>query len=567
MFPGPGGFPANGGPGGGAGYGAAGYAAPGYGPPRFDHPYPGTSGAQFEGAQFEGAPGAAPPGFPGPAGYGPPPGQQFRGQQAVPPGYAHDMGQEPRQQAPGWRGADGFPSQGEVRGPGGQPYPGGPGPGLAGPGSAGYAPPGYPGPGAFPGPAGFPPGHGYPGPAGQAGAQGGQNAFPGQAGYPMAGGFAGPGEAQAPYAEYRAWHPHGAPGAYPGAAGYGEIVNGGDYAYVIREDDPAAPQFRARAGERGQGLGGWSPADAGSASGHGASSGGPARTGTSAGAGASAGSAQGGRVRAITSGAVSAGWPASADRPMPTANPGGLPPVPRSSAPAGATGPAGATIPAGSAATTGAATSASARPKPEAAPDVDPALAYGPDDPAYGPPGPDWYRQDEERAPRTKDGGSPAAAGEPRAARGPFEPLRPGDREEAGYADYQPADGDAAFDDLDVEPLESEISEYGPIDDEMSELFDFGTPTDPEAGALGQIRDLYQTAETASQASVDRHFDQLLERQRELISEYFEEAGALGPAEDVTPAAPVALAGPSAPLGFDTAESLAGLRSDLRGAQ
>jgi hypothetical protein len=196
---------------------------------------------------------------------------------------------------------------------------------------------------------------------------------------------------------------------------------------------------------------------------------------------------------------------------------------------------------------------------------VDPALAYGPDDPAYGPPGPDWYKRDEGRPPRTEDGGPPAAAGEPRAARGPFEPLPPGDRKEAGHADYEPADGDAAFGDPDIDPLESEISEYEPIDDEMSELLDFGTPADPEAGALGQLRDLYQTAETVSQASVDRHFDQLLERQRRLISEYFNEAGSLSPAEDVTPVAPVAPAGSSTPLGFDTAESLAALRSDFLG--
>jgi len=150
AFPGPGGFPAGGAPAGGApaggaGYGAPGYPAPGPGTPRFDHPYPGPGG----GTPFAGAPGATPPGFPGPAGYGPPAGQQFPGQQAMPPGYAHDPGQEPRQAH--WYGQDGFPPQGEARGPGGQPYHGGPGP-------AGYPAPGYPGPGAFPGPAGYPPG-------------------------------------------------------------------------------------------------------------------------------------------------------------------------------------------------------------------------------------------------------------------------------------------------------------------------------------------------------------------------------------------------------------------------
>ena len=69
-------------------------------------------------------------------------------------------------------------------------------------------------------------------------------------------------------------------------------------------------------------------------------------------------------------------------------------------------------------------------------------------DPAYGPPGPDWYRRDEERgrdeegAPRAEDVESRAEAGESRVTRGPFEPLRPGDREEAAQAGSQPG-GDA----------------------------------------------------------------------------------------------------------------------------
>jgi hypothetical protein len=366
----------------------------------------------------------------------------------------------------------------------------------------------------------------------------------------MAGGFAG---AQAPYAEYQAWQPHGAPGGFPGPDGYGEMVNGGDYAYVIRHGDPASP-FRPDA--RGQGLDGWSTADQGTAPGRTAASGGQPSTGGSAGAGASAGSAQAGVVRAITSGTVGTEWPARADGRQEAASAAGP-----SSAP-GSTALAGAPATAEPATQADTAIPAGARPRPEAAPEIDPALAYGPDDPAYGPPGPDWYKRDEERAARTGDGESPAAAGEPAAARGPFEPLRPGDREGAGHAYYQQADGDAAFDDPDADPLESEVSEYEPIDYEMSELLDLGTPTDPEAGALGQIRDLYQAAESVSQASLDRHFDQLLERQRELISEFFTESGGPGAG-----AAPVAPADGSSPFGFDTAESLTGLRGELRGAQ
>jgi hypothetical protein len=240
------------------------------------------------------------------------------------------------------------------------------------------------------------------------------------------------------------------------------------------------------------------------------------------------------------------------------------------------------------------------KPSPEAVPDVDPVVAYGPDDPAYGPPGPDWYKRGKERDPRAEGAAKLTDTGAQRAARGPFEPLRPGEREEAGHADYQPSDdyqladdylpedyqpGDtgAALDDPgdgpgaespDPEPPGSE-----PADDEMSQLLDFGAG-DPDADSLGQIRDLYERAETVSQASLDRHFEQLLERQRELISEYFRESGGLSgaeavPLEPLTPApfpsapaaADQAAANPTLPLGFDSAESLAGLRGGLRGAQ
>jgi hypothetical protein len=219
------------------------------------------------------------------------------------------------------------------------------------------------------------------------------------------------------------------------------------------------------------------------------------------------------------------------------------------------------TIPAAAAAPASPVAFTDAAPGPAAAPEADPALAYGPDDPAYGPPGPAWYKRDEEHA---EDAETQADPGESHVARGPFEPLRPGDREEAGHADYQPADADAVLDDADAGSLETDIPEYEPIDDEMSELLDFGASADPDADVLDQIKDLYDKAETVSQASLDRHFEQLLERQRELISEYFNEPGSLGPPpSDPPPSDP---AEPPVPFGFDTAESLASLRGELRGA-
>jgi len=50
-----------------------------------------------------------------------------------------------------------------------------------------------------------------------------------------------------------------------------------------------------------------------------------------------------------------------------------------------------------------------------------------------------------------------------------------------------------------------------------------------QARRLERIRDLYLTAEAIGEANVDKHFDQLLAQQRELISEYFKRPGASTP--------------------------------------
>ena len=54
---------------------------------------------------------------------------------------------------------------------------------------------------------------------------------------------------------------------------------------------------------------------------------------------------------------------------------------------------------------------------------------------------------------------------------------------------------------------------------------------------LEQIKDLYLTAEAIGEANVDKHFDQLLAQQRQLISDYFRQPGMAGPgAADGPPA-------------------------------
>ena len=104
-------------------------------------------------------------------------------------------------------------------------------------------------------------------------------------------------------------------------------------------------------------------------------------------------------------------------------------------------------------------------------PQPEPDTAYGPDDPAYGPPSPGWYSSEDQA--------EQSAPKEPQHARGVFEPPQ----NQGGFR-QDPAD--------DTPPLE-------------------------------QIRGFYLTAEAISTENLDRDFDKLLERQRQLISAYFNE--------------------------------------------
>jgi hypothetical protein len=118
-------------------------------------------------------------------------------------------------------------------------------------------------------------------------------------------------------------------------------------------------------------------------------------------------------------------------------------------------------------------------PTPEPpAPPAEAATVYGPDDPAYGPPSPEWYSSEDQA------GQEPAEELQP--IRGIFEP--PQNQGESGA----------------LGALEADLAD--------------GTPP------LERIRDFYLSAEAISTENLDRHFDELLERQRQLISAYFTEA-------------------------------------------
>ncbi len=54
-------------------------------------------------------------------------------------------------------------------------------------------------------------------------------------------------------------------------------------------------------------------------------------------------------------------------------------------------------------------------------------------------------------------------------------------------------------------------------------------PEQARARKLEQLKDLYLTAEAIGEQNVDKHFDQLLAQQRELISDYFRQSGTARP--------------------------------------
>lgn len=110
-----------------------------------------------------------------------------------------------------------------------------------------------------------------------------------------------------------------------------------------------------------------------------------------------------------------------------------------------------------------------------------------------------------------------AGASEREEARGPFEPLLPsGAPARAGRP--QPPTPDAMMAGL---ADQAQQPEPGAPGDEGPEEAGYA-----QARKLEQIKDLYLTAEAIGEQNVDKHFDQLLAQQRELISEYFRQSAA-----------------------------------------
>jgi hypothetical protein len=142
---------------------------------------------------------------------------------------------------------------------------------------------------------------------------------------------------------------------------------------------------------------------------------------------------------------------------------------------------------------------------------ADPATAYGPDDPGYGPPSPDWYAREE--AARRQE-----AEAELQQARGPFEPLPP-DHVVPEVPVFDSDDGE-----MDVTgPLGYQGQDF-PVAVEPEPEVNIALAGQGDGPPLERIKDLYATAEAAGDSRLDEHFEQLLERQRQLIGEYFTES-------------------------------------------
>jgi hypothetical protein len=148
-----------------------------------------------------------------------------------------------------------------------------------------------------------------------------------------------------------------------------------------------------------------------------------------------------------------------------------------------------------------------------------------PDDPAAAAQGPDehdasyWYD-----LPATGAGGD-TTPHVPEETRGPFEPLvssadPPGatPRFSASLDDAEPAAPQASY---------SHEAPASASDDAQEDT------AHAHARKLEQIKDLYLTAEAIGETNVDKHFDQLLAQQRELISDYFKHSSATRPGPDL----------------------------------
>ena len=122
----------------------------------------------------------------------------------------------------------------------------------------------------------------------------------------------------------------------------------------------------------------------------------------------------------------------------------------------------------------------------------------------------DQRAQEREAAYWYDDLSAGPGATEHEDARGPFEPLLPSGGGPPRAPRRQPSAPDAM-----TPPEPDAAGDEGPEE-----------PGYAQARKLEQIKDLYLTAEAIGEENVDKHFDQLLAQQRELITEFFRQSAA-----------------------------------------
>jgi hypothetical protein len=107
---------------------------------------------------------------------------------------------------------------------------------------------------------------------------------------------------------------------------------------------------------------------------------------------------------------------------------------------------------------------------------------------------------------------------------GTTEPEQPGQPEEETRGPFEPLISSSAADAdprPDGPPVYASKLDAAPADESAPDGDDPDDPGERHAQKLEQIKDFYLTAEAIGEKNVDKHFDQLLAQQRELISEYF----------------------------------------------
>ena len=83
----------------------------------------------------------------------------------------------------------------------------------------------------------------------------------------------------------------------------------------------------------------------------------------------------------------------------------------------------------------------------------------------------------------------------------------------------------APFEPLERKPADSAPPPPSPLEPDLAM---------PEDAKLDQIKDLYLTAEAIGEDALTKHFEQVSERQRQLIKEYFDQVAARGEDEATT---------------------------------